>query len=117
MEGAVRVSSGKGQAIVLNPGEQSTLRGKNIQITQVNAEDVLDWKYGNFVFNDENLESILRKVARWYDVEIVYEMKPSESSLLGKVSRSKNISAILNAIEQTEQAHFKIEGRRIIVTK
>lgn len=117
MEGSVRVSSGKGQAIVLSPGEQSSLRGKNIQVTQVNAEDVLDWKYGNFVFNDENLESILRKVARWYNVEIVYEMEPSESSLLGKVSRSKNISAILHAIEQTDQAHFKIEGRRIIVTK
>lgn len=117
MEGSVRVSSGAGPEIILRPGEQSTTNGKNIKVTGVNTEDVLDWRYGNFVFNDENLESILRKVARWYDVEIVYEMEPSEISLLGKVSRSKNISAILNAIEQTEQAHFKIEGRRIIVMK
>lgn len=119
MEGMVKVSSGSGSAngILLKPGQQSTVTGKDIQVANVNMDDVLDWKNGNFVFNDDDLKSILRKVARWYDVEIVYEVNPSEASLLGVVSRSKKVSAILDAIEQTEQVHFRIEGRRIIVMK
>ncbi|WP_316840005.1 FecR family protein [Pedobacter gandavensis] len=117
MEGSVKVSSGSGNGTLLKPGQQSTLIGKSIQVEEVNLEEVLDWKNGNFIFNDEDLKSILRKVSRWYDVEIVYEIDPSGLSLLGKVSRTKNVSAILDAIEQTEQVHFKIEGRRIIVMK
>ncbi|MNY37843.1 hypothetical protein D3C86_1724310 [compost metagenome] len=57
----------------------------------------------------------MRKVSRWYNVEIVYESKPAGVSLLGAVSRSKNISAVLNALEQTGKVHFKIEGRRVTV--
>ncbi|MBB2149056.1 FecR family protein [Pedobacter gandavensis] len=119
MEGSVKVSSASGSAngIFLKPGQQSKVAGTGIQVENVGVDEVLDWKNGNFVFNDEDLRSILRKVARWYDVEIVYEVDPSEVSLLGIVSRSKNVSVILDAIEQTEQVHFKIEGRRIIVMK
>ncbi|WP_316753487.1 FecR family protein [Pedobacter gandavensis] len=118
MEGSVKVSVSSGKGVLLKPGQQSTVApGKEIQVAEVNVDDVLDWKNGNFVFNDEDLRSVLRKVARWYDVEIVYEINPSEVSLLGVVSRSKNVSSILDAIEQTEQVHFKIEGRRIIVMK
>lgn len=117
MEGSVKVSSTSGNGKLLKPGQQSTLSGKDISLEEVNLDEVLDWKNGNFVFNDEDLKSVLRKVSRWYDVEIVYEIDPSGVSLLGKVSRTNNVSAILDAIEQTEQVHFKIEGRRIVVMK
>lgn len=117
MEGSVKVSSGSGNSTLLKPGQQSSVTGKEVRVEEVNLEEVLDWKNGNFVFNDEDLKSILRKVSRWYDVEIVYEIDPSGVSLLGKVSRTKNVSSILDAIEQTDQVHFKIEGRRIIVMK
>lgn len=127
LEGRVRLSTlsypthggGKpSEAKILMPNQQATLAGNNtIEIEQVNTSEAIAWKEGNFVFNDEGLESILRKVARWYDVDIVYESKPVGVSLLGAVSRSKNVSAVLNALEQTGKVHFRIEGRRIVVMR
>jgi ferric-dicitrate binding protein FerR (iron transport regulator) len=110
-------STTPGKATILKPNQQAILDNYQINVTEVDPSEAVAWKEGNFVFNDEDLESILRKVARWYDVDIVYESKPAGVSLLGEVSRSKNVSAVLHALEQTGKVHFRIEGRRIVVMK
>jgi transmembrane sensor len=110
---------GGGKSEVLKPGEQAVLTANSnqLKVTQIDPTEAVAWKNGNFVFNDEDLESILRKVSRWYNVDIIYESKPVGVSLLGVVSRSKNVSAVLNALEETGKVHFKIEGRRITVMR
>ena len=111
LEGSVRVAP----SIILNPGQQSVLQNNIMKITQADIEEAIAWKNGYFKFN-ENLESIMQKVARWYNVQVVYEMKPDPNlAFEGKISRSRNISAVLKIIEYTGKVHFKIEGRRITV--
>jgi transmembrane sensor len=117
LEGKVAVT-GEGINAILLPGEQSVLEAKTNQIRVQNAdlESALDWKNGDFVLKNERLEVIMRKVSRWYDVEIVYEdSAPRNLTLGGWVSRSKNISAVLKIIESTGKVHFKIAGRRVVV--
>ncbi|MNK04877.1 fec operon regulator FecR [compost metagenome] len=103
--------------VVLKPGEQANLKSSGISVSSVNVEDVVAWKDGNFVFNDEDFESIMRKVSRWYDMEIYYQDKPQKPSSLGIISRSKNLSTLLKVLELSGNVHFKVEGRRIIVMK
>ncbi|MNT90634.1 hypothetical protein D3C72_2315720 [compost metagenome] len=58
----------------------------------------------------------MRKIARWYDIEVVYSADaPEDLELGGWVSRNKNLSAVLKLMELTGKVHFKIEGRRITV--
>ncbi|MNY12897.1 hypothetical protein D3C86_1460030 [compost metagenome] len=57
----------------------------------------------------------MRKLSRWYDIEVVYEGNVSAEVYYGKVSRSKNISAVLKVLEKSQGVHFKIEGRRVTV--
>ncbi|MNL85302.1 hypothetical protein D3C87_2135710 [compost metagenome] len=60
----------------------------------------------------------MRKIARWYDVQVIYrDDVPQNVSLEGLVSRSKSISEVLSLIESTGKVHFTLEGRKIIVTK
>lgn len=102
----------------LKPGLQAELNDNGLKIKPVETDDEIDWKNGDFVFKEESLESIMRKIARWYDVEIIYEDGiPQNVALEGFVSRSKRISAVLSLMESTGKVHFKIEGRKIIVTK
>jgi len=117
LEGAVKVSEGK-QSKLLVPGEQAQVGGGNIVVTKdVDVEDVVAWKNGYFKF-DENLEAIMLKVAKWYNVEVVYQFKPDPGIVYaGKVSRTKNISSLLKIIEFDGDVHFKIDGRRVIVMK
>lgn len=115
LEGAVRLSPRGGQDLVLSPGQQAVLASAHVKVEMVDLEEVVAWKNGNFVFNDEDLESIMRKISRWYDVELSYQRKPADLTFTGVVSRSKNISAVLNALDKTGKVHFKVEGKKVTI--
>jgi ferric-dicitrate binding protein FerR (iron transport regulator) len=124
VEGSVRVTpvAGSGNlavlAKVLKPGEQSVLKGSLVKVNEVDTEEALAWKEGLFMFDDEDLESIMHKVARWYDVEVVFKDKSLlTKDFSGTVSRFGNVSQVLKKLELTGSVHFKIEGRRIVVMK
>lgn len=117
LEGAVRITDGN-RSVFLKPGEQAQASQTVVKVVNnVDIEDVVAWKNGYFKFN-ESLESIMAKVARWYNVEVEYQIKPDpELTFTGKISRTRKISDILDLLSYNGDVHFKIEGRRIIVTK
>jgi transmembrane sensor len=119
LEGSVQVTAEVNpQPILLKPGQQSNLIAGTIKVSEVEAEDEIDWKNGDFVFKAENLKSIMRKIARWYNVEVEYQDNvPQDVELEGLVSRSRSITEVLKLMESTDKVHFKFEGRKIIVTK
>lgn len=79
-------------------------------------EENIVWKQGFFVFDGETLESLMRKVAHWYNVDVVYADSDIGKKLCsGSVSRFSNIASLLDNLERTGPAKFKIEGRRILV--
>ena len=105
-------------AKILKPGEQSLLKGTSVKVAEVDTEEALAWKEGFFMFDNENLQSIMRKVSRWYDVEVEFQDKSAlTKDFSGTVSRFANVSQVLKKIELTGSVHFKIEGRRIVVMK
>lgn len=117
LEGAVNVKSEHG-SMRLIPGQQARLTRDKIQLTEnTDLEDVVAWKDGYFKFN-ESLVNIMHKISRWYGVEVVYQTDPDPSlTYSGKISRTRNISAVLKIIEFNGDVHFKIEGRKIYVIK
>ncbi len=121
VEGSVRVTPAGGTgnlAKVLKPGEQSVLKGTSVKVNAVDTEEAVAWKEGLFMFDDEDLESIMRKVSRWYNVEIIFKDKGLlTKGFSGTVSRFGNVSQVLSKIEETGSVHFKIEERRIVVMK
>lgn len=116
LEGSVRIHAQHRVASILRPGEQALvdLTGAP-KISKVIASDAIDWKDGIFVFKNEDIESVLRKIARWYDIDVEYRGNVRKTKLGGTVSRFNNIQDLLNTIEITESVHFKIEGRKVIV--
>jgi transmembrane sensor len=102
----------------LKPGQQASVIPGDHKISvmnNANTDEAIAWHNGLFIFNDESLESIMRKVSRWYNIDVQYRGKITDISLLGVVSRTKNISAVLHALEATGGVHFKIEPGRVIV--
>ncbi|MBB2148129.1 FecR family protein [Pedobacter gandavensis] len=119
LEGQVKTRS-KEQTILLKPGQQSILNLNNDRLKMMAAdlETVMAWKNGDFIFKDEDLASVMKKVERWYDVDVVYDgVDPNTIKLGGWVSRSKNISAVIKIIEPIAGIKIKIDGRRITVMK
>ena len=102
---------------LLKPNQQAELMGKGgLIISNVDASKAIAWKEGQFSFQNEALESIMRKVGRWYDVEVIYKDENLRKAIIwGKVSRFENISKVLSKLQLTGQAKFKVEGRSVYV--
>lgn len=102
--------------ITLQPGQQSQFcENRELSIVTADLEEAIAWKNGLFIFNDENIESIMLKIARWYDINVVYNIDPEDMVFTGKISRSQNVSEILALLELTGSIHFKIEEKTITV--
>lgn len=120
LEGSVRVSSLRGtkQTQDLKPGQQSSLSVTgNVEVADVETELFTAWKDNKFIFDNSDIKSVMRIVQRWYNVDVVYVGQLPDDDFGGKVSRFDNVSSILRILESTGGVHFKIEGRKIYVSK
>jgi transmembrane sensor len=116
-EGSVKVLAKNGKSQLLSPGQQAILEQGQLSRVAVNIDDELAWTKGSFRFSDQNIQSIMRQIARWYDIEVKYDPNISYGGLHGRLSRNKNLSQVLSGLEATQSVHFKVEGRRITVMK
>ncbi|PSL31167.1 FecR domain-containing protein [Dyadobacter jiangsuensis] len=114
-EGQVLVGR-EGKQAVLKPGQQalSNDSGK-LTVREVDVEGTLAWKEGYFVFDDMELRSVMKMIARWYDVEVVYEGDIPPRRFGGTFSKSKDLGGLLSYLGQLSNIHFKQQGKKIMV--
>lgn len=125
LEGSIKVSMPSSSPsqhteVRLKPGEQAQLSPSRpgailVQTTDVDA--AIAWKNGHFIFQDNDIQSVMRQLARWYDVDVSYKGNVTEERFVGVINRSRyeNISQILNMLEKTRTVSFTISGRHITV--
>ncbi|MDB5150301.1 MAG: hypothetical protein JWQ57_4321 [Mucilaginibacter sp.] len=116
VEGAVNVQiNHTNNRVKLDAGQQAQLTADHFQVQPVNTRRVTAWKDGNFRFQNDDIQTIMRQLARWYNIEVRYQGTPPKDKFSGRISRSSPISAVLHMMELTNHVHFKIEGRRVTV--
>ncbi len=115
IEGSVAVSKLK-ETVTLNPGQQARIRenGKIGIIKNADTEQAIAWKNGFFNFTGSDIETTMRQIARWYDIEVIYEDKITEH-FNGTILRNASIERVLKMLEFTAVVHFDIQGRKISV--
>lgn len=116
IEGSVLVKASDTEQI-LKPGYQAINGMGGLRVVEANVDEVLAWKNGYFMFDNEGIESVMRKISRWYNVDVVFKGNVPKDKFGGTVSRFENVSQVLRKLTYTDKVHFIIEERRIIVTK
>ncbi|HEY8895827.1 MAG TPA: FecR domain-containing protein [Niastella sp.] len=117
LTGSLQVTRNQSQAL-LKPGQQAIVSMEKIEsVQEVETSYAVAWKEGFFMFNREPIKAVMNKVARWYDVEVVYEGPVTETKFWGTVSRFSQVSDVLEMLEATGRVHFTITGRKIYVKK
>jgi hypothetical protein len=117
-EGKIQVSHENQPAHILIPGQQAAFKDGQINVYPVNIEEFTAWKDGEFIFNNEPLSTVMQKLARWYDVELVLDKKLENMKIWGSIARNSRFSHVLRLIKMTdEDINYKIEGRRVTFMK
>ncbi|QHS63524.1 FecR family protein [Chitinophaga agri] len=101
------------KTIKLKPGQQSITTPSGFNVEQVNANDVIAWKDGLFIFHNTSLKNVVRQLARWYDVEVDYSTLP-DTEFNGEISRKDKLTDVLKLLETASDVPLTFDGRRIM---
>lgn len=115
IEGAVKLKV-KEQSRTLSPGQQAQVnsQGEIRLIEKADQDEALAWKHEIFYFRNADLQTVMRQLERWYDVEVTYSGNIPARRFQGEIQRNLNLSDVLDGLKNTE-INFSIEGRKIIV--
>lgn len=115
LEGGVKVSRNN-RTVTLSANQQSLSDSTGTISVQrnVNVQETMAWRQGLFHFESADLPTILRELARWYDLEVRYEGTISKERFFVIVNRNSSLSAVLKAL-QTDDVEFRIDGRKLTV--
>lgn len=116
-EGSVEVRSAfSEEKVMLKPGYRALNNGGGMSVGVFDADEVLAWKNGEFMFNGQNLIDALHRLARWYDVDFVFEDNEKKNKKVwGTLSKFEEFKDALLVLEGANIATFKVEGRRVTV--
>jgi ferric-dicitrate binding protein FerR (iron transport regulator) len=123
LEGKVKVTNGQSaisnlQSAILAPGQQAQVNddGRLEVIKYADVQETMAWHRDMFVFNDAHIKQIMQQIARKYDYDIVYK-EPVDGHFTFEISRQSDIDKVLQTLELMGGIHFKIEDKKIIVSR
>ncbi|MGN6419184.1 MAG: FecR domain-containing protein [Pseudobacter sp.] len=109
--------------VVLKPGQQGRMNNHGstaatgISVSSdIDTDKIIAWKNGFFNFGKASLREVMRQLERWYDIEVVYEKDVPNPQFIGKMTRNISLQDLFQILESSE-VNFRIEGKKVIVTK
>ncbi len=101
-EGSVKATASNGEQFLLTPGDRLSINSQtgNSEATTVDPRNYTAWKDGTFVFCDEPIQSIARKLSRWYNVDFI----PDDNlniHFTGTIHRYESILSMIEVLELT----------------
>jgi ferric-dicitrate binding protein FerR (iron transport regulator) len=104
-------------SVLLIPGQQAQVNDKGAikVVKNADVEAAIAWKNGQFIFAGNTIQSVMRQLERWYDIEVSYAQNVSTEEYIGTITRFSNISAVLNMLERTGTVRFEIKGKKVFV--
>ncbi|TDE17271.1 FecR family protein [Dyadobacter psychrotolerans] len=119
IEGKVSISklTGRGGSRIMKPGQQATVdkNSPDIILETVDTEQSVAWKNGYFKFDKADIQTVMRQICRWYDVEAEYRGKLSTDLFAGEIKRDEDVNKVLR-IFQLSNIDVQIKGRKIIIS-
>jgi len=117
VEGSVRLKNAF-QNRLLVPGYQAINQNGKISVSPANIDNVIDWTNNDFSLNRVDFRTAMRKISRWYDVEVIYDDDvPANLETGGWISREKSLLSVLKFIESSGLVHFRLEKKKVYVSK
>jgi transmembrane sensor len=119
LEGKIKLISDK-QTAIMKPGQQAQIKNTSLGngrirlIDDVDTEEAIAWKNGLFYFDNVDIQAIMRQLARWYKVQVVFKGRIPARRFAGQVSRNSNLSQVLRILELSK-IHFTVEGDVVTV--
>lgn len=113
LAGAIKVKSQllkPGQELIENDGHTQLLSG--IDTTQAIA-----WKNGTFYFKERShIDEVMRQLARWYDIEVIYEDGVPDIVFSGEMQRDLSLMQVIRGMDDMGVS-FTLQGHQLLIRR
>jgi transmembrane sensor len=115
LEGKISVRNGKQQKILITGQQASYLKDSITVMSGVDAEQAVAWKDGLFVFDNYDLQTIMRYIERWYNIKVEIDPDFPNDIYNGTIARNSQLSDVLKALKFTSEVNYRLDGRVLTV--
>jgi transmembrane sensor len=112
LEGSVRVRHETAIKIIA-PGQQALSQNGELKVIKLPAKRETIWKDG-LIDIEGPIGPVMNEIARWYDVEVVYEVPNDKRTIHGEIPRNTKFSDFIDILKSIG-IQTKLEGRKLIV--
>lgn len=118
LEGKVLVKEmGKGNQVVLLPGEQSVASLSHVSKHSVNVQQEMAWVYGKFNFDGKSLQEVMDELSRWYAIDVQYQGEIPDVAFFGGTYRTSKLSTILKILKDQDLSYRLTTDGKLILSK
>ncbi|MFB2117885.1 FecR domain-containing protein [Parapedobacter sp. 2B3] len=117
VEGKVRLTA-RGPNLasrILHPGQQASLQDADFTVVDVNTDEFTAWTEGYFHFNDTDMHTVMKRFARWYDIEVTYEGAIENAAYGGRIPMNMPLGSVLNVLKMAGVEYEIKEDRQLVV--
>jgi transmembrane sensor len=112
LKGSLKVTQvTTGQSQLLKPDQQEKVdkEGRMRFIPDADGNEAIAWKNGYFEFDQADIFTVMRQLARWYNLDVSYQGKIPTDRFGGEIERDLNLSEVLELLQKSN-VHFRIEN-------
>ena len=118
--GKVALSSEKGQIVKeygnIIPGQRAIYEKENQKVVtrEVDVAKYIAWRDGNLIFQDDSMEDVVKRLSRWFNVEIVISDPEINNYIYKATFRNENLVQVLNLLKLSAPIDYRITERKAL---
>ncbi|WP_159452621.1 FecR family protein [Pedobacter nyackensis] len=117
LHGSIKLNAGK-RHYLLTPNQQAVSQPNSEQvqvINNINPEDILAWKDDLLCFNEASIDEVMLELARWYNIEVVYDGSKPQGTFTGKIEKNLTLRQALKILGATRVTYELTHDNKLII--
>ena len=120
VEGKVNLSVKQGDKTsefgILTPGQKGVYSEKTgkVHTEEVRVDKYIAWREGSLIFQEDKMEEVVKRLSRWFNVEIVIADPEIKSYVYKANFRNENLIQVLNLLKISAPIDFRITERKAL---
>ena len=87
---------------------------QNIRAERVEVEKYIAWRDGNLIFRDDSMDNVVKRLSRWFNVEITISDPEIKNYIYKATFRNENLVQVLNLLKLSAPIDYQITTRKTL---
>lgn len=120
VEGKVKLSSEMNQKNkvigTMLPGQRVVYNEDNqkIEAKEVEVDKYIAWRDGDLIFRDDKMEDVVKRLSRWFNVEVVINDPEIKNYAYKATFRNETLTQVLNLLKLSAPIDYQIIGNKLL---